>query len=161
MSILTTKELIEKNIKERLNNNIAVDYMIRLIDPVLAEWEGKQVNKRIVSHVITNIGNDFYVYMNKSYYGAYTLHISRGNKSLSVELTPDKNSKKFSIDFFRNRNKWAYEMPEAIKNCEDALKEANTFADDFDRIKSEIKTLQNTMEEKGMRYFVDWRDLIS
>lgn len=160
MSILTTKELIEKNIKERLNNNIAVDYMIRLIDPVLAEWEGKQVNKRIVSHVITNIGNDFYVYMNKSYYGAYTLHISRGNKSLSVELTPDKNSKKFSIDFFRNRNKWAYEMNDKIKKCQDALNDVDTFANEFERIKEDVRNLKSKLEEKGMAYFVDWKNLI-
>ena len=159
MTVLNTREILERNIKERLNNNIAMDYMIRLIDPVLAEWNGKQVNKRIVGHVTSNIGTDFYVSMTKSYCGAYTLRISRGNKVLSVELTQDKNNKKFSIDFFRNRNKWVYEMPEEIKNCEESLKEIDGFANEFDRIKGEVKTLRKAMDEKKMGYFVDWREL--
>lgn len=156
---LNTREVLEKNIKERLNNNIATEYMISLLDPVLAEWENKQVNKRIVGHVTSNIGTDFHVYLTKTYNGGYELHVSRGNRSLVVTLTPDKNSKKFSIDFFRNRNKWAYEMTEKIKNCEKAMKEIDVFANEFDRIKNEINELKTKMDEKDMRYFVDWKDL--
>jgi hypothetical protein len=160
MSILTTREILEKNIKEKLNNSIALEYMIRLIDPVLAEWNGKQVNKRIVSHVINGIGNDFHVYLTKSYSGAYTLNVDKKSRRLSLPVTYDKNNKKFDIEWFRNNNRWVYEMNDKIKKCQDALNDVDTFANEFERIKEDVRNLKSKLEEKGMAYFVDWKNLI-
>jgi hypothetical protein len=157
---LNTKEVLEKNIKENLKYYISTEYMINILDPVLSEWENKQVNKRIVSHVTTNIGSDFHVYLDKTYFGIYQLHVSRGNKNLVVTLTSDKNNKKFSIDFFRQTNKWAYEMSEKIKKCENALNEINFFVLEFDRIKNEIDTLKIKMKEKGIEHTIEWKNLI-
>jgi hypothetical protein len=153
------KEEMEKDIKERLDVMLTNNHMISLLDEALQEWNGKMVSKRLATHVSSRVGTDYYINLRKGY-SDYILTIYRKSRNLTVHLTQNFRDKTFSIDFFREINKWVYKEIENFDKVKAGLEHIDEFINDYNKIKEDVNTLQKKMEGYNMRHSIDWRDFV-
>lgn len=153
------KQGIDKKLQKRIEEATAVHYMINLLDPALATWEGKQVTKRLITKLKTLIPEDFYLCIHKTYSDKMVLVMSRGTKKINVVLCDTKEDKVLRMSYVREYNKYLYSQVERYEKATKAKENVDKWVDEYLAIRQQVVDLKGKMKEFNCEYDIDWPDL--
>lgn len=150
-------EDMKTKLKGYMDSAEATTYMIALLDPALASWNGKQVTKRIIPRLRTYINEDFRLWLRKTYSGM-ELTMSKGTKTLNVILCSLDN-KTFNMDLFRQKHEYLYKQMEKYNKYAEATVKVNEWYEDYMTIRQDVIDLKAKMNQYECEYLIDWYDL--
>jgi hypothetical protein len=157
--LLTNKEKMFEKIKEYKNYVEVNAYLTNLIEPLLMEWQGKQMNKRFTDKLKLFIGNEYNVYLSVSNYSdVITLVIRRGTKSIELRVASKKN-RKFDMEKYKKDNEYLINQNENYQKYLNAEKHIDEWTTEYEKIQQNIKDLKKRMEEYSCQYIIDWSEL--
>lgn len=145
----------EKKLKEYMDNCTAYAHMMNLLVPALATWAGKDVTKRLITRLRLYIPEEYYLYLKKGWNGM-ELVISRGNKSITLALTPTTKDKILRMQFVRDKNKYYFTAKEEYDKYSKGKENLDKWIDRYLEICSKIRDLKKDMGECGCEYLLDF-----
>jgi len=155
MSIMDLKQQMKEKLKNYMDSATAQAYMINLLDPALATWEGKLVTKRLMPRLRLYIPEDFYLNIVKSYNGM-EIRMSKGNKSLTLRLTESRTNKVLRMEYVRKYNKHWYDAKETYDRYAGALAHIDEWFEEYIKIRKGVIDLKADMNKYGCEYLLDF-----
>jgi len=157
MNIITIENM-KKNITEYINNIKATSLIYSLTYPVLVEWEGKKITKRLVTKMLSVFSSDFHIYL-KFEYGFTKLIISK-NERMVIFYIGDDRDKIFYMNYFLENNKGYEGSEEKIQKFTEALENIEKWHTKLEKIHNDVTSLKKEMGEYDCKYIIEWDKLI-
>lgn len=153
---MTTRLRVEQKLEEYIKEAEAKSYMIQLLDSVMQKWEGKQITKRIMEHLKLYIPQGFRYSLHRNYAGM-SLYFFRGSRVIYPVLCP-RDNKKFSIEWFRNKNKDIYKFITDNEKLKTAYNDMDSWYGEFMDVRENTIKLREKMKLSGCETLFNWGD---
>lgn len=144
-----------KNCEERIE-------FLRVILPTLQCWEGKAINKRLITQLEKDISSIYHVYLDVK---DYSIHLRVYQHSFNDGVTfylcdPRINtSKRFSMEYFKEQNAYMFNDNEEIIRYKEGLKRLELWNASINAIENLIKEQKTEMGNFGCQHTIDWKYL--
>jgi hypothetical protein len=151
------KEQIVDKIQEYIKSLKADYFIYHTALPVLREWEGKQITKRLVTKMKTVFPEDFVIYLTMDFpYGKLIFRKGRREKIFDLCVVP--GNKTFDLTYFFDHNK-EYDYLDKIKKYEEGLRHIDEWIEKYETIVESVSGLKAEMKKYGCEYTIDWGEL--
>lgn len=153
-----TAKMMNEKLTEYIKENAAVAYVYELVAPILAEWEGKKITKRLQTKMEKAMPGDFHVYISNNY-SFIKLCVSKGRRNIQFYLCNTSSDKIFYMDYFNKNNPGLDDIVNRINKYTEGITHTEEWANEYARIRTEAQALKEKMEKYGCQYLIDWQDM--